>query len=119
MKSPSDLFDEQYEKNKEFLSDVPEFNMATSSLARSMVAGLLPTDTSVPDGATCRLCGSVNIRRTIIPMGGPLSGRITCNDCNMDESVINHVVHKTVSVTPVESEYKIPQQFRRKGKSND
>ena len=76
-----------------------------------MVAGLLPTEAPVPDGATCRFCGSPNITRTIIPMGGPFSGRVTCKNCSKEESVINHVAHKTVSVSPIESVYKRPEQF--------
>jgi hypothetical protein len=44
-------------------------------------------------------------------MGGPYSGRVTCSTCGKEESAINHMVHNLVSVEPVESSYKRPEQF--------
>ena len=105
------LFDKQLKQNKDFAPNTEPFNMFTSAVVRSMVSGLLPTKAPTPDGAKCRFCGSSEINRTIIPVGGPYSGRITCSTCGKEESVISHMAYNMVSVEPVVTRYKRPEQF--------
>lgn len=80
--------------------------MNQHELAVALTEPLRPKKGTLPKGTVCKRCGSENLSRTIIPVGGPFSGHITCGTCGHSETVMTHIAENIVSVEPLEPKNK-------------
>jgi len=71
-------------------------------MAKSIITPLVPVKGKVPAGSKCTKCSSEDIERTIVPIGGPWSGIVTCKSCGYKESVSSHVAKSCISVEPLD-----------------
>lgn len=77
--------------------------MKQHELAVALTEPLRPKKGTLPKGTVCKSCGSDNLSRTIIPVGGPFSGHVSCNACGYSQTVMTHIAENIVSVEPLAS----------------
>jgi hypothetical protein len=65
-----------------------------------LAESLMPKEVPAPNGTKCGACGSTNVVRTIIPVGGPYSGYVICNNCGERETVMSHIGRNMVGIVP-------------------
>ena len=68
-----------------------------------MAEPLLPKPCKVPELSKCTKCdaSSKHLTATVVPVGGPYSGWVSCNSCGFRESKMNHIAKSMISVTPI------------------
>lgn len=71
-------------------------------LIKAMVAPLMPKKVPAPEGTYCLSCGSKDMTRTVIPAGGPYSGRVTCHFCGKDTTTMTYLAQRMVGVQPLD-----------------
>ena len=76
--------------------------MDRKKFAEVLCKPLIPRKCEMPKGTACRNCGSDNLARSVVPVGGPFSGHVWCNSCGHSETVMSHIAENIVSVQPLD-----------------
>lgn len=86
--------------------------MESSDIAKKIMEALVPTWKPAPAGSKCTQCGSEDVQRSHIFMGGPFSGSVKCNACGFTESVMSHIGKTCIEVRPMTEEEILEAKMR-------
>lgn len=84
------------------MADEIDTKPVLDSIAKRVLSALIPTWVPAPEGSICTKCGSSELERMHVPLGGRYSGHVRCKSCGHLETAMSYLGKTCFKVEPME-----------------